>query len=384
MLKQSATLLIASLFILTVFITTNTSAQTSTVIHGKTINAKNNETLSFVNLGVTGTSLGTASDAEGLFSLTIPFNAYQQFDLFVSAIGFQSASFKLSDISPDSIFTIALEPTSYELNEVDINAQSRVLYGLLKEASKKVKQNYDQDPFVYKFAYKSNTVINTTSKKRQATGMLYDSLGYHRKNFETDFKSRTYEFNQGKAIENTEFAFFKGITLMDELLNFDIAKTSGNILDVDHIDQYSLTLLATTTFENDSVYVISYKNLEPNVTSTGDYYSTSYEGEIFISMSTKAILKNVTRGNSSKVSAYGRSFVVADGYTPLGTDLEYEATTIYQSHKDQYILKTISLNYGYKNASGKTEKYHGELTIEDFKPEVLKSTKPRDLLKGQN
>ncbi len=380
MLKQFSTLVLFCM----VMIATGAKAQNGNnevVLKGRTINADNKTSLGFVNLGVVGTSLGTASDMDGEFTLTVPKNVYSEFELFVSAIGFESKKIKLNTLNADSIVDIVLEPTRYSLTEVDVNAKSRVLYGIVKDAVSKIKTNYFVSPYTYKFIFKSQREANGVIKSVEAKGQMYDSIGYQRSNFETAYASRTYTFSEPKDVEEKQFAFYKGMTIMDELLNFDIVKSTGNVLDVNNIDNYSLTLVGTTTFQDDSVYVIAYKNLQPDITSTGDYYATKYEGELYISKTSRAIVKNVTHALASQVSAYGRSFVVPEGYQPIGNDVEYDFSTTYQPSHDKYVLSTISLNTSRKN-NGIKYIYHAELIVEDFRPAATKTVPVRDLLKA--
>lgn len=353
-----------------------------TVLRGNIINEANNDPLSFVNVGILGTSLGTASDQEGNFILSTPDVKSESYEIFFSAIGYESLQIKLNALRFDSINTIRLTPTQYKLNEVDVNAKSRMLYGIIKDANSKIAKNYPQMPFIYGFDFKSTIETAESLKTIKGKGEIYDSLGYHRTSFADAFNARTYRFMESEEIEKNNYAFYKGITLMDELLNFDVVRSNGNVLDVVYIDKYNLNLLATTTYGNQSVYVIAYKNLDPKVTSTGDYYATSYEGEIYISKDSKAILKNITTVKSSMISPYGRSFVITDPTLALGTDCEYNFTTTYQQSNGQYVLSTISMAISYKDANKKVVKHSAELIIENFKKGTLNTVPNRDLLKS--
>lgn len=351
------------------------------IFKGKSISHLNGEPVSFVNMGIKGTTIGTATDKMGEFTLSVPANYMQEFVLFYSAIGYESGEIALNKLSKDSINIIVLKPTQYKLNELDVSAKSKVAMGIIKDAVSKIPKNYPSFPFMYPFTYKAEKTINQKLENAAAKGQLFDSLGYQSKNFFTAYASRSYVFNEPENIEKNRFAFIKGITGMDDFLNFDIVGSNGNILTVEHLDKYQLTLTGTTTYAQDSVYVISYKNLEPSVTSTGDYYVTSYEGEIFISKTSKAILKNTTQVKSEKVALFGRNFAIPEGQKPMGTDVQYNFSTTYNLSNGYYQLGTISMDVSYLNGSNSTVQFNAQLIIEGFERTASQNVPLRDVLK---
>lgn len=364
------------------FLKAQNSINSNKIIKGKTIHAITQEPIGFVNLGVGGTTIGTASDSKGEFSLSIPQTQYNQFDLFYSAIGYKSGQIALKLISTDSVHIFELEPTQYKLNELDVNAKSKVAVGIIKDAVAQIPVNYPSFPFSYAFLYKAEKEYNEKSAAVSSKGIMYDSLGYVAKNFQTTYASRSYIFTEPTETETTKFAFNKGITAMDALLEFDIVGSKGNVLSIDQLSKYKLTLMGLTTYQQDSVYVIAYKNLSPSVTSTGDYYVTSYEGEIYISKSTKAILKNTTQVKSSQVSLYGRGLAIPEGMYPIGKEVIYEFSTTYNYVNNLYQLGTISLEITYLNSSKDKVVSKSQLIIEGLNKESAKEIPLRDVLKS--
>lgn len=352
------------------------------ILKGKTIQQSTGEAISFVNIGVKGTTIGTASDSKGEFTLKIPANYIHNFVLFYSAIGYESGEIPLNSVAFDSIKVVKLFPTQYKLNELDVNAQSKIAFGIIKDAVAKIPTNYPSFPYSYAFLYKAEKTYNGKLEKVAAQGTLYDSLGYKPKDFFAAYASRSYTFEEPAEIEKNKFAFNKGITGMDDFLNFDIVGSTGNVLGVDQLEKFKLTLTGTTTYQQDSVYVISYKNLEPSVTSTGDYYVTSYEGEIYVSKTSKAILKNTTQVKSRQVALYGRGFAIPEGKFPMGTDVNYEFSTTYNLSNGYYQLGTISLKASYLNSSNSTVNFDSQLIIEGFKRATATTVPIRDLLKS--
>ncbi len=358
------------------------SLNNSPIFKGQSVNATTGEPLSFVNVGIKGTTIGTATDHKGVFSLHIPSSYLNNFVLFYSAIGYESGEILLSSLSADSVLTLRLTPTQYKLNELDVSAKSKVANGLIKAAVEKIPNNYPSFPFYYPFTYTAEKVVNEKLEKVSVKGQLMDSLGYRVKDFFTAYHSRSYVFMEPETIEKNKFAFIKGLTGMDDFLNFDIVGSHGNILSVNQLEKYQLTLTGTTTYEQDSVYVISYKNLEPSVTSTGDYYVSSYEGEIFISKTSKAILKNTTRVQSQKLALFGRNFAIPEGQKPMGTDVSYEFSTTYHLSNGYYQLGTLSVTAHYTQPNTAKVQFNAQLIVEGFERQTAQTLPLRDVLKS--
>lgn len=352
------------------------------IIQGKTIHAITQEPIGFVNLGIEGTTIGTASDNNGEYTLTIPETYFNEFDLYFSAIGFESGQISLNQLSSDSMNIFTLEPTQYKLNELDVNAKSKIAVGIIKDAVAQIPINYPSFPFSYPFIFKAEKEYSQKSESVASNGIMYDSIGYRPKNFHASYTSRSFVFKEPEEVELKRFAFNKGITTMDALLDFDIVGSKGNVLSVDQLNKYKLTLVGTTTYQQDSVFVIAYKNLSPSVTSTGDYYVTSYEGEIYISKSSKAILKNTTQVKSSKVSLYGRGMAIPDGMYPIGKDVFYEFSTTYNFANELYQLGTISMELNYINNASDSVKSKSQLIIEGLTKNASQEVPLRDILKS--
>lgn len=100
----------------------NIAGAQAQVFEGIVKDAKNNEVLSYVNVGIVGKAIGTVTDNNGHFSLTLNNNGSDS--LRISMIGYLPKSFLVSDFiknySPGEI--ISLSPFSQQLAEVVIKS----------------------------------------------------------------------------------------------------------------------------------------------------------------------------------------------------------------------------------------------------------------------
>tara|TARA_R110001583_G_scaffold50022_2_gene156220 strand:- start:10191 stop:11198 length:1008 start_codon:yes stop_codon:yes gene_type:complete len=92
------------------------------IIKGRIFDKKTKEKICFATVYFDGSFVGTSSDGNGEFSLSIPHNTCMP--LTVSAVGYYS--FTLPDFSIDKPIIIHLTPKEYQINEVIVSDKSLV------------------------------------------------------------------------------------------------------------------------------------------------------------------------------------------------------------------------------------------------------------------
>lgn len=107
------------LLVLTIWMQ-NIFAQTT--ITGTVYDSSDHSVLSYTSIGVEGKNIGTVSNAEGNFTLTIPDTALQTDSLTFSYIGYKTVKLKITDILKDSAVkcVIWLQQSNYDLKEITI------------------------------------------------------------------------------------------------------------------------------------------------------------------------------------------------------------------------------------------------------------------------
>jgi len=93
---------ILSLIIIFCFCSGNASAQSATSTSGLIQDANGNP-ISYVNVGIVGTSTGTVSKEDGTYRLFYKSNVNQNDTLRFSIIGYQSQSFLIKEIKDQQI-----------------------------------------------------------------------------------------------------------------------------------------------------------------------------------------------------------------------------------------------------------------------------------------
>jgi hypothetical protein len=114
---------------------------------GKVINAETGEPIPFVNIGIIEKGIGTVSDEEGLFYLSLEKNEVEETSkVLFSALGFKSLNIQISKIplGYDKYPIFKMEPSNIELNEVVVsNKQGRFITDVIGY------KNYGEKSFGY-------------------------------------------------------------------------------------------------------------------------------------------------------------------------------------------------------------------------------------------
>ncbi len=132
---------------------------TSNTVHGRVFDS-NGEPLPGANVVVEGTTIGTATDFDGNYSITIPNNSSH---LTFSYIGFNSQTLPISN----SVMNVALEENEMELEEVVV-----IGYGSGKKASQALQgrvAGVNADKSKIKIRGTSSIAIPTTQVENQTT-----------------------------------------------------------------------------------------------------------------------------------------------------------------------------------------------------------------------
>ncbi len=364
-------ILLISLFSADIF-----SQENKYIINGKIVDASNYNPVEFANIGIEGTFLGTASDIDGIFKLVID-EKFSDFDVVISAVGYQSKKSKVKELAVDGIQTIKLTPAIYGLSQVDIKAQSRVLYGIIKSAGNLITQNYFSEPFEYKTFYLNEN--RTNESKTEAVISVVDSNGYGNRTYTDAFINRSYHIDEIRRNYDHQ-PIEEGLSSLDFLLLFDIVRVRGNILDSTGLYDFDLKLEDITFFNGDSVWAIGYKNSKPAFTTTANNYVTSYSGVIYVSKSTSAVLRNELNIETDGYFPYGYTAFYDDEIKSQSiAKSNYKVVTSYRKNSEgKYKLSSISIEKKLVGNDGKELVLNEKLKILKMKSDNISQVNRRE------
>lgn len=338
---KTVSLLVALIFSTSILTFAQNGSRVAHTIKGKVVNADTNGAISYTNIGLEGTFYGTASNEEGDFELKIPEEMVDK-NIFFSAVGFKGRKFPVQQLFGKDFNTIQLQPQSYDVEDVDIEAQNLVLIRILRMASENIRYNNGAGPFNLHCSYTRETTISDSSFTTDADVLIYDQTGYSQPSVLDAYQSRKYRVrNSGE-----EYSFASNMLKLDELLALDWVRSASEILNPALLRDYQLSLKDQPNIGGKEYWVIGFKQVLPSLEGSGDYYATSFAGTITISKDNYAVRNITAKVKSPKNNRQDRSLAIAAGNSNYLKDVSYEFSVDY---KDLLLNKiTLSKQYSYQ------------------------------------
>lgn len=333
-------------------------------LKGRIVDAGNQSGIAYTNIGIEGTYFGTASNADGFFELKIP-DEFAGKMLYVSAVGYENQSFPVDDLLQKDFARIPLTAQTYSIEGIDVAAQSRVLFRVIRTAAERIPQNYQAGPFGLKFHYLGKTLVNDSSSQiREAIVELTDQNGYRSPSVKDAYDSRNYRFVEvNKNFDS--YSFPEGQTGFDELLNQDLARVGNTIFNEELINDFDLHLDGMTAYEGDSVWVISYQSTKPDLAHSGDFYASRVDGKLYILKSNYALVRSECVIEASKHNPQNRALATEGNEQK---NVRYHLTTLYQKRGGKYLVSYLDMDKTYINPTGENITVSRKAALLDFDP----------------
>lgn len=340
-------------------------------ITGKVLDAVTGQAVEFANLGITGTFKGDATDQDGVFSIRINQDLYQN-KIRVSAVGYETKELPISRLLEMSPLIIRLQPIVYDIDEVDVEAPSRILYGMLKEVIRDLQENYVTIAYSADLQY----VEEVGDKTRKLMLNYTDHRGYQQRSREAAFVDRSYTISEG--IRNFEITPFSGgLHRVEELLAFDYLRHPGNVLDSSFVNQYEVYEKENYLKNGKRIMVIAFECEKPDFVYSGDARIKSLKGEIHMNRDNLSVLEISATYRSGGRFRHGRSFFVNEELMEASQsgDLEYSIHTLYEDiTENKKALKSVRMSVSQESGE-ETKNSSFELLFDNFSPGLKSVTK---------
>jgi len=371
-------LLLATIFlIISVFYSTaQPSATIVETIKGKVINSATSEPVSYTNIGIEGTYYGTASDSEGNFELKIP-DEMQNSDIFFSAVGFVNKKFPVKSLFEKEFNLVKIDPQSYDIDDIDIAARSKVLTRILTMANENTPYNFISGPINMEANYINNKTINDTiSQVEKATVLIYDETGYASPSKSDAFQNIKYSLKKDRW-EN-DYQFSSGTTNLDDLLALDWVRSASSVLNPEILNGFNLKLESEPQINGKACWIISFSQAKPTLAGSGDFYGKKFEGRITIAKDDYSVIKIEGNIESSKNSRQGRAIALKNNAADFLKNVTYNFSITYENLKPA----TITLNKKYEFQGNKFVE-NSTLQIGRVQTTNLISLKAREYFTGE-
>lgn len=375
-MKKTIILFILALFGFAGF--TQESGKVIQTLKGKIINESTNESVAYTNIGLEGTFYGTASDAEGNFELKIPEELTSK-NIFFSAVGFKNIMFPVTELFNKEFNVIKLSPQSYDIENIDIAAQSKVLIRILRMAAENTPYNFIGGPLNLICNYENQKTINgSTQTKQNANVVIYDKTGYSNPSISDAFQSVKYAVKKTQKEEEADYRFSTGTNNIDELLELDWVRSGASILNPALLPDFKLKLDSEPELNGNKYWIISFKQNAPTLAGSGDFYATFFEGKITIKKDDYSVLKIEGTVRSEKNSMQGKTLAVTSSSINVRENVAYNFTVTYSNLKPDEII----LNKSYTCEDEKISEQSG-LKINQVQTTNITALKSRDYFSGE-
>ncbi len=332
--------IIAILFILSLSSTAQKTGKVIYTIKGKVINASTNAPISYTNIGLVGTLHGTAGDSAGNFELKIPQDLASK-DIYFSAVGFKNRQFPVKSLFNKEFNVIKIEPQSYGIEDVDIAAQNMVLIRILRMATENIPYNFIRGPYNLTGIYSNEKTVSDSTTKQNDEVLIYDQTGYSHSSKKDAFQSLKYLIKAEES--DADYSFSNGTTNIDELLELDWVRSASSVLNPAITNGFSLKLVDEPTIDSKNYWVISFKQTQPTLAGSGDFYATSFQGKITINKEDYSVLNINGKTESLKNNRQGKALAIGTSNNNYFENVSYDFSVQY---KEQMPVK-MELNKTY-------------------------------------
>ena len=318
---------------LTILAATSIAAATNAqrAVEGIVTDSATGNVLPFVNIAVSGTTVGTISDMNGEFHLNVPAGMEGK-QLSFSSVGYSQIS-KALPASSDERMEVALSPIDYKINEVVVTDKSQAGRRILKDVVEKASANYISRDYSYDGTYVATAYTTEHGKCKSTYHVIgYDADGYTRSDGNNAFAALNYKF--ASVVRDFKVNDYDlGKNHFDQVCGFDIVRYQFNVLNSYTLTDFDFTVESETSTE----YVIHFNCKKPRLVNTGAWLPNSYHGTITVNKTDNAITAAKYTmdllGYSDLALSYYREPAVAR--TVISCDVKYA------KYQGKYAVKSI-------------------------------------------
>jgi len=259
----------------------------SLAVSGKVQSSLTGEGLPYASISLDGTTLGTTSNIEGQYILTLT-SQQQSGTLVISSLGF--ATVRIPVTSALQSGTILLKPAAVMLREVEVRAEKQTL---IEAAVAAVPRNYDNEAIIMK-------VFTRALSKREDYPIQASEAAFemYRGKIQTKSKNNVREVRILRGRISRDSLAFRKIHQVNigftptALFMLDMARESSLLHDPKKRDKHIFTLRGIITYNDRPAYKIEFDQKD-------SLKESGHQGLIYIDTATLAFM-HIEMGWSKK------------------------------------------------------------------------------------
>jgi hypothetical protein len=252
-------------------------AQGPILLRGRVVDAETHQPIPNAQVGVAGNRLGTSTNDDGRFALSIP-PAYQQEQLTVALLGYRSYAGPLPPL-PVPELRIELRISPAPLGEVQVTGS---VLGIVREAVARIPSNYPTRPTQLTGFYRESDNDPAGKPRYLTEGLLtVYKAPYQQRTADGDIQirqSRKLDLRSDKQLIRIDWAGGPFI-----VYRADFVHSRAQFINAAHFRDYDYRLGPGSSFQDRPVYVVKFG--PKNGTRRADF-----EGQMYIDQDSYAFL----------------------------------------------------------------------------------------------
>ncbi len=224
-----------TLLFLLVFTFSNAQNTSQNTITGIVVDKTNGTTLPFAYVTLQKVGLGTVTDGDGNFKITIP-EKYNASNITISYLGFENLVLTVADFKSRNGATFGLIPEAFSLAEVVLEKPEKMpsAKALLRKVIKKIPENYTDTLTKITGYYRETMKENGVYIKYTDAACEYNAAPYQKKRYKWKDYLNPYDFSFSSGTFNNDASSLHRIhfhhrTLKNEQVKIIDSRSSSNL-----------------------------------------------------------------------------------------------------------------------------------------------------------
>lgn len=321
-------------------------------LKGKILDKESKQPLSFANISIKGKSIGSISNDQGDYNLSIS-KGFIKDTLVFSYIGYKNTYIPIEQLSLNNNL-IYLDKDKYKIQEVVIRAYNAK--EILLEATGKIKDNYHTDPYQITAFYREMVM-----KKTELVAITEAVMDVYKSPYLGTYSDRV-KLLKGRKNEYYTKEDTIALKLQGGLyssLFLDLIKNPKYFIREEFFHLYDYSIDEVINYNDKPVYVIKFK---PNTYID----ENSFQGKIFIDtdcLSIVAVEFDLTQDALNKI---GNGFVVKKAFRTQVRPLSVKYFVNYRKINDKYFFNFAKGELSFKVKFRKKLFYTNFKTVFEF------------------
>jgi hypothetical protein len=302
--------------------------------YGKVIDAVSGRALPFATVEATGSNVATVTNIDGDFTIKIGKDSKVS-EIKISYLGFSNQTVPLDQFRESRSKTIALNPSSIQLEEITIRPQDAL--GLVTDALARIKDNYSKEPMMMRGFYRE-----TIQKGRNYASISEAVVDIFKGAYANDFQVDQVKLFKGRKsadVEKMDTVLFKVQGGPNTTILLDVVKNPYILLSTEYADVYDFYLSDVISIDDKLHYVVSF-NQKPYVDEP------YYNGKLYIDMQSLAITEAEFELNTQNKEEAARLFIQRK---PMGMNIIPEKAV----YRTKYTIEDNHWYFSYARAEVK-------------------------------